>query len=97
VHVRGIVVSIAPWHRIAIAAVHDQTALDIGEWGVGGGDQPTGLDPAQPYRRVLGKAPGRLIALAFERQVDVVVVDKHRAETRLACFTLHPTRPPSPL
>ena len=38
---------------------------------------------------VLGEALGGLLALALQRQVDVVVVDEHRAEARPARFPLH--------
>ena len=58
-------------------------------------DQPAGLDAAQPAAGVLGEALGGLLALALQRQIDVVVVDEHRAEARPASFPLHCRRPPN--
>ena len=49
---------------------------------------------AQPDAGVLGEALGRLLALALQRQVDVVVVDEHRAEARPASIRFIATRPP---
>ena len=94
VHVGGVVVRIAPRHRVAVAAVHDDAARRVAERGVGGGDEPAGLDAAQPGAGVLGEALGRLLALALQRQIDVVVVNEHRAQARPASFPAHFRRPP---
>src|SRR5262245_37377444 len=97
IHIRGVVVLVAPWHRIAVAAVHDDAARRAAELGVGRRDQPSAFNLAQPGRRVLGKALGGLFALSLQRQVDVVIVDKECAEARPARFPFHSGTPTAAL
>ncbi len=89
VHVGGIVVLIAPRHGIAVAAVHHDAALRIVERCVGRRDQAAVLDLTQPKRGVLRETLSGFLALAFQRQVDVVVIDKHRAKARSPRLPLH--------
>ena len=88
---------IAPGHRVAVAAVHDDAARRRAELRVSGGDELPALDLAQPAPGLLGEPLGSLLALALQRQVDVVVVDEHGAEARSARFPLHSGSPALPL
>ena len=89
VHVGGVVVLVAPRHRIAVAAVHDDAAGRAAELRVGRRDQPSVFDLAQPGTCILGESLGGFFAFSFQRQVDVVIVDKDRAEARPARFPFH--------
>ena len=89
VHVGGVVVLVAPRHRIAVAAVHHDPAGRAAELRVGRCDQPSVFDLAQPGTCILGKSLGGILAFSFQRQVDVVIVDKECAEARPARFPFH--------
>ena len=95
VHVGRVVMRVTARHRVAVAAVHDDAAVIAAELRVGRGDQAAALDLVQPRAGVLGETLGRLLALALERQVDVVVVDENRAEARPTRFPLHMELPPT--
>ena len=94
IHIGRVVMRVAARHGIAIAAVHDDTALGIAEHTIGRGDQLAVLDGANPDRRVLGETLGGLFALALQRQVDVVIVDKHRAQDWTRGIAFHTCLPP---
>ncbi len=81
VHVRRIVLLIAARHGVAIAAVQDDAAVEIGRQLVGRRDQSAGFDLLQPNGGILREALGGFLVPALQRQVDVVVVDKHRRQS----------------
>jgi hypothetical protein len=56
---------------------------------MGSGDEAAAFDLAQPNVRVAREALGGLLAFALQRQIDVVVVDEHRAETGPTSCPLH--------
>ena len=87
--VGGVVVLIASRHGIAVAAVHDDPPPRLAERVVGPGNEAAAFDFAQPNVRVPREALGSLLAFALQRQIDVVVVDEHRAETGPTSSPLH--------
>ncbi len=80
VHVRRIIARVPARNRIAVAPAHDD-ATRLGEArSRRRRNQAPAFDLAQPQGRVLGEPLGCLFILPFQRQVDVVVIDKYRTE-----------------
>ena len=80
VHVGGVIVGIAPRHGVSIAPVHGEAALAARQERGGRRDQFARQDALQPQAAVLGEALGGFLILSFQRQIDVVVIDKHRCQ-----------------
>ena len=79
IHIGRAVVAVPARHRIAVAAVQHDPARTRRRETRRRCDQGAGLDFTQPQGGVLGKPLSGVLALALQRQVDVVVIDKNRA------------------